>query len=257
MTATATGGSNPLATFAPITNSADAPTVTTPTSASITSTTATLGGDVTANGGVNLIKRGVLYSATATNNNPTLGGTGVTEIDDGATTTGVFTESATGLSIVTGYSFVAFATNSVGTTYTTPVSTFTTLGVAPTVTTPTSASITPTTATLGGDVTANGGVNLIKRGVLYSATATNNNPTLGGTGVTEIDDAATTTGVFAESATGSPAAPAIHSWPSPPTVSARRIPRQSRPSQRWESPRRSPRRRPPRSRPPRPRSAAM
>jgi integrase len=40
---------------------------------------------------------------------------------------GTFTESATSLSPDTGYSYVAFATNSAGTTYTSPVSTFTTL----------------------------------------------------------------------------------------------------------------------------------
>ena len=144
----------------------------------------------------------MLYSATVTNTNPTLGGTGVTEVDDAATTTGVFTENATGLSGGTGYSFVAFATNSAGTTYTTPVSTFTTLAVAPTVATPTSASIASTTATLGGNVTANGGASLTKVGVLYAVTTTNANPTLGGTGVVEVDDASTTTGVFTVNATG-------------------------------------------------------
>ena len=47
----------------------------------------------------------------------------------------MFTESVSGLNAGTGYSFVAFATNSVGTSYTSPVSTFTTLA-CPTVTTP-------------------------------------------------------------------------------------------------------------------------
>ena len=125
VTATASGGSSPQASFSLI--NITVPTVTTPTSASIASTTATLGGNVTANGGASLTKVGVLYAPTATNNNPTLGGSGVTEVDAASAVTGVFTINASGLSIATGYSFVAFATNSVGTTYTTPVSTFTTM----------------------------------------------------------------------------------------------------------------------------------
>ena len=144
----------------------------------------------------------MLYAVTTVNANPTLSGTGVTEVDDAAATTGVFTEPVTGLSGGTGYSFVAFATNSAGTTYTTPVSTFSTPNSAPSVTTPTSASISLTTATLGGDVTATGGVSLTKRGVLYAVTTVNANPQLNGTGVTELDDEATTTGIFTEPVTG-------------------------------------------------------
>ncbi|MFY7883742.1 MAG: hemoblobin-interacting domain-containing protein, partial [Dolichospermum sp.] len=51
--------------------------------------------------------------------------------------------------------------------------------VAPTVTTPTSASIVNTTATLGGNVTSNGGATITARGVVWSAEATNSNPTIG------------------------------------------------------------------------------
>jgi hypothetical protein len=70
--------------------------------------------------------RGILYAPTSTNSNPQLGGTGVTEIDDVAGGTGTFMESVKTLSPDTAYSFVAFATNSAGTSYST-VSTFTTL----------------------------------------------------------------------------------------------------------------------------------
>ena len=100
----------------------------------------------------------------------------------------------------TGYSFRAYATNSIGTSYTT-VSTFTTLAAAPTVTSPTSSSITATTATLGGDVTADGGSTITERGVVYSQTATNNNPLIGGTGVTKAPVSGTT-GLFAAGVTG-------------------------------------------------------
>lgn len=101
-----------------------APTVSSPTSASITSSSATLGGNVTADGGAAVTERGVVYSVTSTNNNPLIGGAGVTKVT-AAGTTGVFTANVSSLAASTGYSFKAYATNSVGTTYT-GVATFTT-----------------------------------------------------------------------------------------------------------------------------------
>ncbi len=265
---------------------ASAPSVTTPTSASITTTTATLGGNVTATGGASLTAVGVVYSITATNNNPQLNGTGVTPVA-GTAATGIFTLSATSLTPGASYSYAAYATNSVGTTYSSvgtftatstpsPTLTFATptsaavalgatwtnaatstlsggsygaigytstnpsvatvnattglvtglavgtttvtatqaavLGVnaqatqtylltvnanAPAVASATSASITTTSATLGGNVTATGGATLTAVGVAYSITATNSNPQLSGTGVTNVAVSGTpTTGVF-------------------------------------------------------------
>ncbi len=97
-------------------NVAAAPTVTSPTSASITGTTATLGGNVTADGGAAVTERGVVYSLTSVNADPLIGGTGVTKVT-ATGTTGVFTTNVTGLSSGSGYSFKAYATNSAGTTY--------------------------------------------------------------------------------------------------------------------------------------------
>ncbi len=102
------------------------PTVTNPTVTLVSSLTATLGGTVTAAGSGPLIRRGVLYSVTATNSHPTIGAPGVFEVDDLAATTGTFTEALNGLTPGTPYSFVAFAVSAGGTTYTSPVSTFTT-----------------------------------------------------------------------------------------------------------------------------------
>ena len=146
-----------------------APAVTTPTSASITASSATLGGNVTSDGGVVITERGVVYSVTSVNNNPLIGGASVTKVTS-AGTTGVFTINASALTAGTGYSFKAYAINSVGTTYTTPVSTFTTL-TAPTVTTPTQTAITANSATLGGNVTSDGGSAITERGVVYSVTS--------------------------------------------------------------------------------------
>src|SRR5262249_4960100 len=123
------------------------------------------------------------------------------EVDDASGGTGIFTESVTGLSPGTRYSFVAFATNSPGTTYTSPVSTFT-IRRAPSRASPTHPAITATIETEGGNAASDGGATITKRGVLYAPTATSNDPQLGGTGVTEVDDAGGGTGVFAESVTG-------------------------------------------------------
>jgi uncharacterized delta-60 repeat protein len=102
-----------------------APTVTTPSATSITTTGATLGGNVTGDGGAAITERGVVYSATATNADPLIDGTGVTKLT-ATGTTGVFIAAVTGLTQGTGYSYKAYATNSNGTTYTT-VATFSTL----------------------------------------------------------------------------------------------------------------------------------
>ena len=106
---------------------ATSPVVTTPTSASVLATSATLGGDVTADGGSAITERGVVYSLTATNADPLISGTGVTKVT-AAGTTGVFTAPITGLTASSGYSFKAYATNGIGTTYTS-VGTFTTAAV--------------------------------------------------------------------------------------------------------------------------------
>src|SRR5262249_45139093 len=113
----------------------------------------TLGGNVGSSGGASITKRGVLYALTATNPNPTLGGTGVVEVDDPAHTTGVFSESVSGLIPGSGYSFVAFATNSVGATYTSPVTTFTTTKPTVTIASVPSAGIKQFTTTSGTTVT--------------------------------------------------------------------------------------------------------
>ncbi len=99
------------------TASASAPTVASPTKASITHNSATLGGNVTADGGAALSERGVVYSMTSINSNPEIGGIGVTKAVASGTTTGVFTAAVSGLVFSTGYTYKAYATNSAGTSY--------------------------------------------------------------------------------------------------------------------------------------------
>ena len=175
---------------------ATAPLVSLPTSSDIFDTSATLGGTVTSDGGSAITERGVVYSLTSTNPNPLISGIGVTKVT-ATGTTGMFTAFVANLTASSGYSFKAYAINGVGTTYTTPVSTFTTAVTitAPAISSPTSAGITATSATLGGNVTSDGGSAIIERGVVYSLTSTNANPLIGDPGVTKVTTTGTT-GIF-------------------------------------------------------------
>ena len=176
------------------------PTVTTPTQTAITSSGATVGGNVTSDGGSAIIERGVVYSLTSANSNPKISGTSVTK-KTSTDSSGAFTIALTGLEPGKGYSFKAYAKNAVGTTYTSPVSTFTTLAVAPTVTTPTQTSITSSSAKLGGKVISDGGSAIIERGVVYSLTSANSNPKISGTSVSR-KTSTDTSGAFTISITG-------------------------------------------------------
>ncbi len=101
------------------------PVVGSPTFSSVTTTGATLGGNVTADGEATITERGVAYSPTALNSAPTIGGNGVIQVVASGRT-GIFTVNASPLSPGMNYSFAAYATNSQGTTYST-TGTFTTL----------------------------------------------------------------------------------------------------------------------------------
>ena len=112
----------------------DAPSVTTPTSANISSTAVTLGGNVTDDGGSPITERGVVFALTSSNPNPSIGGAGVTQVS-ATGTTGIFTVNVYNLTPAAAYSYFAYATNEIGTTYTSPVSTFTTRSAEPPVVT--------------------------------------------------------------------------------------------------------------------------
>jgi hypothetical protein len=102
------------------------PTVVSPTKTAVGNTSATLGGNVTVDGGA-ITERGVLVSSS--DNTPTIEevGSGVTKFTT-AGTTGVFTVSASALTSGTTYYYVAYATNGLGTGYTTVDSFMTTTG---------------------------------------------------------------------------------------------------------------------------------
>lgn len=175
------------------------PSITSPTSSSVTGISATLGGNVTSDGGTGaLIEKGVVFSQTNTNDNPFIGSTGVTNVTSGSGSTGTFTVNVSGLTPGVSYSFRAYATNSVGTVYTSTIGNFNTANL-PTIISPTSTSIASTSAILGGNVTSNGGAEIQQRGVIFSAT--NPNPVIGGAGVISFSAASQGTGVFSVNVT--------------------------------------------------------
>jgi hypothetical protein len=132
---------------------------------SITGSSATSGGTITANGGATVTVSGVVWSTTST---PTIAL--LTKTTDG-TTTGTFTSSLTGLTAATLYYVRAYATNSIGTAYG-PQSSFTTLAIAPTISaTATVTSITGTTATSGGTISSDGGSSVTIRGLVWGTSS--------------------------------------------------------------------------------------
>ncbi|MEK4231363.1 InlB B-repeat-containing protein [Solibacillus sp. FSL H8-0538] len=97
-------------------SSTTSPTVTTTTPATdVTATGATVGGDVTADGGATVTERGIVYGPTS---NPEIGASGVTKVTaNDAGTTGVFSVALSNLTADTTYHYRAYATNSKGIAY--------------------------------------------------------------------------------------------------------------------------------------------
>jgi uncharacterized protein (TIGR02145 family) len=135
---------------------------------------------VTSDGGSSVTARGVCWSTSqnpTTSNSKTTNGTGV----------GSYTSNITGLSPNTTYYVRAYATNSEGTAYG-EQKTFSTNAqqATPSVTTGAVINISATTATCDGNVTADGGLPVIARGVCWSTSVnptTSNSKTTNGTGL--------------------------------------------------------------------------
>jgi len=143
------------------------PILITTTVSTFTSSTAISGGNITSDGGLNVIARGVCWSMSqnpTTVNNKTTDGIG----------TGSFSSSITGLTPGATYYIKAYATNSSGTAYGDQV-TVTTTAILPVITTTKPSSILTTTILSGGNITNDGGAEIIARGVCWS---TSQNPTI-------------------------------------------------------------------------------
>ena len=130
---------------------------------SITTTTATAGGEILSDGGSTITECGVCWS---TEGEPTVEGNHATA----TATTGVFTVNLTELSQNTTYYIRAYATNEAGTGYG-DVLTFTTeeeiVITVPTVTTAEVTEITTTTAVVGGVITDAGNGTISESGICY------------------------------------------------------------------------------------------
>ena len=163
------------------------PTVTVATVTNIAATSATSGGEITSDGGAAVIARGVCWSTNqnqTTADSKTTNGTGI----------GSFTSAITELTPGATYNLKAYAINAVGTAYSSPIS-FSTLALAPVLTTTDASAITSSSVNSGGNVTNDGGSPVTARGVCWS---TSQNPT--------IADSKTTdgigSGIFTSTITG-------------------------------------------------------
>jgi prepilin-type N-terminal cleavage/methylation domain-containing protein len=167
----------------------EVPTITTPTVTSLTPTTATLGANVISLGNPSIISaRGTCLGITPAP---------ITNcLDEGSTTTGIFTQNRTGLIPDTLYYYRGYAINVTGTAYSTDGS-FTTNSnnIIPEVTTPTESSISSTSATLGASVISLGlPASISERGTCLGITPA---PT-----TNCLAEGGTTIGVFTQNRTG-------------------------------------------------------
>jgi hypothetical protein len=143
--------------------------ITTNPVSSVTATTARSGGKITSDGGGSITERGVYYS---TNPSPTIADTKIVKGNG----TGNFFTDLTGLNVNSTYYLRAYAINSAGTTYGNEEIFTTQNGII--IISSTISGIGGTLAILGGNVTSDGGLNMIDRGICYS---NNPNPTISDT----------------------------------------------------------------------------
>ncbi|MBR4497534.1 MAG: T9SS type A sorting domain-containing protein [Bacteroidales bacterium] len=137
------------------------PTVVTSNAENVTSSTATVGGNVTADNGASITERGICWS---TSKNPTITDSKITR----GTELGEFSIELTSLFDNTTYYARAYAINNAGPTYGNVI-TFTTSQITmPTVSTLNATNVSINAATVGGEVIADNGATIIERGICWS-----------------------------------------------------------------------------------------
>ncbi|PWG05953.1 LamG-like jellyroll fold domain-containing protein [Polaribacter aquimarinus] len=170
------------------------PNVSNSSATNITLSASTLPASISEPNGATTTARGFVFSSS--NQFPIIGGTNVTQVASGSGS-GSFSETITGLSENTTYYYRAYGTNVEGTDYGQVLS-FSTLSSTPVID-----NIAPlvlnSSATLGGNITNQGAAVVTQRGIVYSAT--NTNPEIGGTNVTQ-KTSGSGTGIFSERITG-------------------------------------------------------
>ena len=173
------------------------PAVSTSATTSVTASAATIAGNVTADGGATVTRRGLIYSTLAIVDTTTTTGGG--KVINASTGIGSYTASITGLAASTLYHVRAFALNSAGITYGAD-STFTTINALAIVTTTVPYAVTISGAVTGGNVTSNGSSTVTRKGLIYSTgTITDTTNTTGGG---KIVSTSTGTGVYTSTITG-------------------------------------------------------
>jgi uncharacterized protein (TIGR02145 family) len=144
------------------TNEVTLPEVTTDAPYDIGTNSATCGGNVISDGGGEVTMRGVCWSIAA---DPVITNT---HTSDGSGT-GSFTSNLTGLSINSEYFVRAYATNSAGTAYGNQVS-FITEKTKPVLTTGEIGLLTDKSVRIGGNITSDGGAEIVERGICWNIT---------------------------------------------------------------------------------------
>jgi uncharacterized protein (TIGR02145 family) len=162
------------------------PALTTTAVTNITANSFTSGGNITSDGGAQVLKRGVCWGTSA---NPSP----VTFKTEDGTGSGSFTSSVTGLLPGTTYYLKAYAANSEGFAFGEELS-ITTIAI-PTVSTSTVSEIGSGTATSGGEITKDGGAAITGRGVCWGTTTS---PTIANSKTTDGEG----TGTFTSPITG-------------------------------------------------------
>ena len=167
---------------------ATVPELTTVAVSNVTLTTAVSGGNITTDGGEEIIKKGVCWSTTQS---PTIASS-ITDDGNGST---AYTSNLVGLTAGTTYYVRAYATNSVGTAYGNELSFTTNQVTGAALTTTVATTVTSTTAVSGGNITDAGGGTILARGVCWN---TGPAPTIANNKTTD----GTTTGTFTSNITG-------------------------------------------------------
>ncbi len=143
-----------------------APTVAILEATNVTSNSAAVSSTITADGGSEVLSRGVVWS---TSDNPTTSDY-ITSDGKGL---GSYASSLTSLNPGTTYNLKSYATNAIGTAYSSQIS-FKTLALLPVISTSDLSSVTSSSVDCGGNITNDGGSPVMARGVCWSA---NQNPT--------------------------------------------------------------------------------
>jgi uncharacterized protein (TIGR02145 family) len=143
-------------------------TLSTDTPSGIRAYSATVGGSVLGDGGLNITAKGIIWS---TSPNPTIVLSTKTNEGSGV---GVLSNTITGLNLNTKYYVRAYATNEIGSFYGSEIS-FNTLDGVAMLSTTTPSAITITSATSGGSINSDGGMSITAKGLIWS---TSPNPTI-------------------------------------------------------------------------------